>query len=65
MCLKHDFFSRGYSKIGNGTHVRFWEGAWLGDLPLSQQYPSLYNIVQYKNILVSTIFASTPINISF
>jgi hypothetical protein len=37
----------------------------MGNLPLSQQYPALYNIVQHKNVLVSTIFATVPINISF
>jgi hypothetical protein len=34
-------------------------------LPFAQQYPSLYNIVQHKNVLVSTVFANTPLNISF
>jgi hypothetical protein len=37
----------------------------MGEMPLSQQYPSLYNIVQHKIVLVSTVFAHTPINISF
>jgi hypothetical protein len=38
---------------------------WLGDTPLSNQYPALYNITQHKNVLVSTVFATEPINISF
>jgi hypothetical protein len=37
----------------------------MGNLPLSRQYPVLYNIVQHKNILASTVFATVPINISF
>jgi hypothetical protein len=37
----------------------------MGNLPLSQQYPALYNIVQHKNVLVSKVFATAPINISF
>lgn len=65
MRVKQVFFSRGFFKIGNGTTVRFWEDVWMGDLPLSQQYPSLYNIVQHKNVLVSTVLANTPLNISF
>ena len=31
----------------------------------SEQYPSLYNIVQHKNVLVSTVLANTPLNITF
>jgi hypothetical protein len=38
---------------------------WLGDAPLSHQYPALYNIIQHKNVLVSTVFATHPINITF
>jgi hypothetical protein len=45
--------------------VRFWEDTWMGDAPLCQQYPALYNIVQHKNILVSTVLAHTPLNITF
>jgi hypothetical protein len=37
----------------------------LGSTPLSQQYPALYNIVQHKNVLVSTVLETTPLNISF
>jgi hypothetical protein len=65
MKVKVDFFNRGYFKVGDGTSVRFWEDVWLGNVPLSQQYPSLYNIVQHKNVLVSTVLAQTPLNITF
>jgi hypothetical protein len=37
----------------------------MGDTPLSHQYPALYNIVQHKNVLVSTVLATVPINITF
>jgi hypothetical protein len=48
MNVKEEFFSRGSFKVGNGLDTRFWEDVWLGDKPLAQQYPSLYNIVQHK-----------------
>jgi hypothetical protein len=44
MHVKNEFFKRGYFKIGDGTSVKFWEDIWMEDLPLSQQYPALYNI---------------------
>jgi hypothetical protein len=63
--VKEDFFKRGFFRVGNGTFVRFWKDVWMGDTPLSHQYPALYNIVQHKNVLVSTVLAAEPINISF
>lgn len=46
MRVKTAFFNRGSFIVGNGMSTRFWEDTWLGDRPLAQQYPSLYNIVQ-------------------
>jgi hypothetical protein len=59
MKVKLDFFSRGSFKVGDGTSVHFWEDVCLGEVPLSEQYPSLYNIVQHKNVLISTVLAQT------
>ena len=65
MRVKEDFFSRGYFKIGDGANTRFWEDTWLGDSPLASQYPSLYNIMNHKNVLVAQVLAQTPLNIGF
>jgi hypothetical protein len=65
MRVKLDFFSRGSFEISDGSTIRFWEDVWLGELPLAHQYPSLYNIIQHKNVLVSTILTQTPLNIAF
>jgi hypothetical protein len=51
--------------VGNDTTVRFWEDFWLGDTPLALKYPSLYNIVQRKNVLVANVLGQTPLNIGF
>jgi hypothetical protein len=59
------FFSRGYFKVGNGKKTRFWEDVWLGEQPLAQQYPSLYNIVRRKNVLVADVLTGVPLNIEF
>jgi hypothetical protein len=48
MNVKGEFFSRLSFKVRNALDTRFWEDVWLGDKPLAQQYPSLYNIVQHK-----------------
>jgi hypothetical protein len=65
MMVKDDFFSRGYFKVGDGSSVRFWEDVWLGDTPLAQQYPSLFNLAQRKNVLVADVLRHVPLNISF
>ena len=47
-------------KIGDGCSTRFWEDTWLGDTPLKSQYPSLYNIVQQKNVSVNNVLSISP-----
>jgi hypothetical protein len=51
--------------VGDGTSVHFWEYIWLGDSSLANQYPSLYNIAQRKNVLVANVLSQSPLNIEF
>lgn len=37
----------------------------VGEMPLAVQYPTLYNIVQRKDVYVSTVLQSNPLNIQF
>jgi hypothetical protein len=65
MKVKNDLFSRGSFNIGNGQNARFWEDTWLGDVPLKDQYPSLYNVVNHTNVTVAHVFSLAPLNIGF
>jgi hypothetical protein len=65
MRVKNEFFNRGSFKVGDGTSVLFWEDIWLGESSLANQYPSLYNIVQRKNVLVANVLAHSLLNIEF
>jgi hypothetical protein len=65
MKVKEYFFSRGTFVLGNGSSIRFWEDPWLGDRPLANQYPLLYNVVRHKDQTVAHTFASIPLNIEF
>jgi hypothetical protein len=65
MKVKESFFSRGHFQIGDGQSTRFWEDTWLGNEPLSKQYPSLYNIVQNKHATVASVLSHAPLNIRF
>jgi hypothetical protein len=46
-------------------NIRFLEDVWLGEEPVTAQYPSLYNIVERKKVTVANFFASVPLNIGF
>ena len=48
MKVKWDFLRFGTFMIQNGSQVRFWEDIWLGNTPLREQYPQLYNIARGK-----------------
>jgi hypothetical protein len=65
MKVKEVFFSRGSFKIGNGANTRFWEDCWLGDAPLSHQFPSMYNIVNRKQVYVDDILVHRPLIVTF
>ena len=65
MKVKQSLFNRTNVVIGNGASTRFWEDTWLGETPLAIQYPSLYRIVQRREVFVATVFQSIPLNIQF
>ena len=65
MGVKTEFFKHIRFSLGNGDGICFWEDTWLGQNPLSDQYPSLYNIVRHKNVLVANVLDSGQVNIQF
>ena len=65
MRVKDEFFKRGSFNVVNGLHTRFWEDTWLGNKPLAEQYPSLFNIVRHKNVVVAQVLANNPLNVEF
>jgi hypothetical protein len=65
MKVKDEFFKRGSFQIGNGQSTRFWEDIWLGQRSLASEYPSLYNIVNHRNVTVENVLSASPLNISF
>jgi hypothetical protein len=65
MSQKETFFKFGSFCIGDGEGTYFWEDSWLGDGPLASQYPSLYAIVNYKNVTVANTIKEDDLNISF
>jgi hypothetical protein len=65
MNVKDEFLQRGSFIVGNGLSTRFWEDTWLGEKPLAEEYPSLYNIAHHKNFTVAHVCGTGQLNIGF
>jgi hypothetical protein len=65
MEVKEDFINMGSFIIGNGKDTRFGKDTWQGNESLAEQYPSLYNIVQCKQVSVANVLNQNPLNITF
>jgi hypothetical protein len=63
--MKDELFECGSFTIGSGEDTHFREDIWLGDTPLYIKYPSLYNIVQRKQVSVVNVMNTIPLNIGF
>jgi hypothetical protein len=65
MGVKNEFFQRGPFIVGGDTRTLFLEDTWLGDTSLANQYPTLYNMVRTKEVLVAHVLSQVPLNIRF
>jgi hypothetical protein len=54
--FRYDTFS-----IKDGTQICFWEDSWLGNHPLSKQYPALYSISD----IIAVVMATSPPDVTF
>jgi hypothetical protein len=59
------FMSFGSFKVKDGSQTCFWTDTWLGNQPLKDKFPLLFNIVGRKQDSVARVLASVPLNISF
>jgi hypothetical protein len=65
MHIKEEVLAKGSFNIRDGTNTRFWDDIWVGDKPLKDKYPTLYNIVRDPHASVAKVLATSPLNISF
>jgi len=65
MKAKSEFLRFRTFVIKNGSQVRFWEDIWLGNTPLRQQYPQLYNIARRKHDMVGQVLSAPTPNLSW
>jgi hypothetical protein len=62
MNIKDSFMDFGSFKVKDGSQNIFWIDNWLGNKPLKDKFPSLFNIVRRKQDSVAQV---APLNISF
>jgi hypothetical protein len=65
MAMKKFFFRYGTFSIKDGLQIHFWEDSWLGNSPLSEQYPVLYSIVRRKSDTIAVVMATSPPDVTF
>ena len=65
MNVKDVFMDFGSFKVLDGSQTRFWIDTWLGNKPLKDKFPSLFNIVRRKQDSVAQVLSTIPLNISF
>uniref|UniRef100_A0ACD5UXU2 Uncharacterized protein n=1 Tax=Avena sativa TaxID=4498 RepID=A0ACD5UXU2_AVESA len=65
MHAKNSFFRFGSFLIKDGSEIKFWEDSWLGNIPLMEQYPALYNIARNKSDTIAEVLNASPPNVAF
>jgi hypothetical protein len=61
-----DFFTKlGHFNVKDGSQTRFWVDTWLGNKPLKDKFPALFNIVRRKQDSIAIVMSSPLLNISF
>jgi len=65
MNVKDTFFRYGYFNVEDGSQTRFWVDTWLGNKPLKDKFPALFNIVRRKQDSIATVLNTPTLNISF
>jgi len=65
MKIKEEVLACGSFQIKDGKQTRFWEDTWVGQRPIKEQYPSIYNIARQPHASVASVLSSEPLNISF
>jgi hypothetical protein len=65
MNVKDTFLKLGHLNVKDGSQTRLWGDTWLGNKPLKDKFPALFNIVKRKQDSIATVLSSPILNISF
>lgn len=65
LSLRDNFYKYCKSAVGNGLKTSFWKSIWIGNLPLSVQFPVLFYLVYDKDVTVNDVFTSNFETLTF
>lgn len=52
-------------KVGNRAKTSFWDDDWIGNRPLKETFPDLFNLVQHPQATVAEIWSLQGWNVNF
>jgi hypothetical protein len=58
LSLRDNFYKFCKTVIGDGLKTSFWKSIWIGNLPLSVQFPVLFDLTYVKDITVNEAITS-------
>jgi hypothetical protein len=65
MTLVQQYWDLTVVKVGDGCHTSFWTDSWIGNKPLSIQFPALFSHVQHPNRIVVKSFTENGWQLRF
>jgi len=65
LSLRDNFYKYCKTEVGNGLKTSFWKSIWIGNLPLSIQFPILFDLTYDKDVSVNDVFTSNFESLTF
>jgi hypothetical protein len=65
LSLRDNFYKYCKTEIGNGLKTSFWKSNWMGNQPLSYQFPVLFDLTYDKDVSVNDVFTSNFESLTF
>jgi hypothetical protein len=65
LSLRDNFYKYCKTEVGNGLKTSFWKSNWMGNHPLSYQFPVLFDLTYDKDVSVNEVFSSNFESLTF
>jgi hypothetical protein len=65
LSLRDIFYKYCKTVVGNGLKTSFWKSNWIGNQPLSYQFPVLFDLAYDKDVSVNEVFTSNFESLTF
>ncbi|WMV19115.1 hypothetical protein MTR67_012500 [Solanum verrucosum] len=58
------FYSNATLKVGSGEHIQFWKDTWLGNIPLMNVFPRIFQIASNPDSTISQCWEGNTWNVT-